>query len=259
MDGAAAAPGSTTRLRVESVDGPEAAAERVLREVEATVASHPRGLISFATGGTYKAFFPKLAAAINSGQLPMASLLCTHLDEYLGYGPERPGGMVHELVTACPPLADLLRQGSFLPVPGEGDAPSLEAHRQRLQRAGGIRLQLLGIGRNGHLAFNEPGAPFDGTFRKVQLSESTRRDAEARFRSLDPEGPGVPTEAASAGLGDIQSAGRLILVALGAAKADAVHAMLHGPVDPSCPASVVRRHPDALVLLDAAAAGRAVV
>ena len=253
--------GTTSRLRVERVDGPEAAAERVLEEVRASVARQPRGLISFATGGTYQAFFPRLAAAIAAGDPAMDQLLCTHLDEYLGYGPETPGGMVHELTEACPPLGELLRQGSFLPVPGDGSDASLAAHRARIERAGGVQLQLLGIGRNGHLAFNEPGAPLQGHFRRVQLSETTRRDAEARFAKVAPESSGsprdgVPREAVSAGLGDIQAAGRLILVALGAAKADAVRAMLSGPIDPACPASVVRRHPDALVLLDAAAAAR---
>jgi len=157
--------------------------------------------------------------------------------------------MVHELTTACPALQGMLARGTFFPVPHDGDPASVRAHEERLARAGGVGVQFLGIGRNGHLAFNEPGTPFDRGFHVTALAASTRDDARARFAPTEP-----PTHAVTSGLATILAAKRLVLCAFGAAKAPAVAAMRHGPIDPSCPASLLRRHPNALVLLDRAAA-----
>ena len=122
-------------------------------------------------------------------------------------------------------------------------------HQQRLQRAGGVKLQLLGIGRNGHLAFNEPGTSFDTGFHVTKLAETTRDDARARFAPEEP-----PHDAVTSGLATIHAAERLVLCAFGAAKREAVRAMLRGEVTEACPASMVRRHGNVLVLLDPAAA-----
>jgi glucosamine-6-phosphate deaminase len=127
----------------------------------------------------------------------------------------------------------------------EGDGAGFE---RRILRLGGVDLQLLGIGRNGHLAFNEPGSPLDSRTRVVELSVTTRADNAAHV-----EGE-VPTHAVTQGLGTILEARQLVLVATGAAKAEAVAAALHGPVTPECPASVVQLHPHSTVVLDRAAA-----
>ena len=111
-------------------------------------------------------------------------------------------------------------------------------------------MQVLGIGRNGHLGFNEPGSALDSTTRVVRLTATTRRD-NARFFDSSEQ---VPTHAITQGLATIMRARRLVLVALGERKADAVRAALHGPVDPQWPASVLQRHPDAYVVTDRAAA-----
>lgn len=225
-----------------------AAVPILLDEVRRLAATRPRGLLGFATGGTFTAFLQALAAERSAGRVP-DGLLATHLDEYLWFPPGRAGGMVHELGTHCPPLLAMLAQGTFLPVPHDGSAASLQAHVGRLQRAGGVQLQFLGIGRNGHLAFNEPGTPFDSGFHVTALAATTREDARARFAPAEP-----PTHAVTSGLATILAARRLVLCAFGKSKADAVRAMLHGEITPACPASVVRRHDDVLVLLDEAAA-----
>ena len=221
----------------------------VLHEVLAAIARRPSPLLGFATGGTHRALLQRLAAEFEQGRLAEGSFVATHLDEYLGYPPERRGGMVHELVTVCPPLQDLLARGTLVPVPHDGDDASLRRHEERLQRLGGVELQLLGIGRNGHVAFNEPGVAFDLGFHVATLAEATRDDARARFLPDEP-----PRRAATAGIASILAARRLVLCAFGATKAAAVRAMLEGPIGPSCPASCVRLHGDALVVLDRAAA-----
>lgn len=227
-----------------------AAVPILLDEVRTLLAQKSRPLLGLATGNTFRTFLPALGQALACAHLPFAeNLLATHLDEYLGYPPERTGGMVHELGTACPPLLAMLARGTFFPVPYDGAPASLHAHQERLQRAGGVQLQLLGIGRNGHLAFNEPGTPFDSGFHTTALASSTRDDARPRFHPAEP-----PTHAVTSGLATILAAKRLVLCAFGAAKAPAVAAMLQGEIAPSCPASVLRRHGNVLVLLDRAAA-----
>jgi glucosamine-6-phosphate deaminase len=126
---------------------------------------------------------------------------------------------------------------------------AIAAHAERLQLAGGVALQFVGIGRNAHLAFNEPGTPFDVGFHTATLSAATRDDARARFAPDEP-----PRRAVTSGLATILAARRIVLCAFGAAKAPAVQSMLHGEVSPACPASVLRRHGNVLVVLDRAAA-----
>ncbi|MFY9346003.1 MAG: 6-phosphogluconolactonase, partial [Planctomycetota bacterium] len=222
----------------------------LLDEVRALLAAQQRPLLGFATGATFAPFLRALGDDVANARVAGAErLLATHLDEYLGFPPDRTGGMVHELTTSCPALAAMLARGTFLPVPYDGGAASLRAHAERLQRAGGIGLQLLGVGRNGHLAFNEPGTPFDLGFHTATLAASTRDDARSRFAPAEP-----PQQAVTAGPATILAARRLVVCAFGKAKAAAVAAMLHGAIDPACPASVVRRHGSVLVLLDRAAA-----
>lgn len=228
-----------------------AAVPILLDEVRGLLAGAERPLLGLATGGTFRPFLRALAAALASGQLAGADrLLATHLDEYVDFPPDRRGGMVHELTTECPPLQEMQRRGAFLPVPHVAEPAALAAHEERLARAGGVGLQFLGIGRNGHLAFHEPGVPFDRGFHVAELASSTRDDARARFAPAEP-----PTHAVTSGVATILAARRLVLCAFGSTKAAPVAAMLHGPIDPVCPASALRRHGNALVLLDRAAAG----
>lgn len=226
-----------------------AAVPLLLEEVRRALAAAVPPLLGFATGRTFAPFLHELGAVLTRGDLP--PFTATHLDEYLGFAPERAGGMVHELCTACPPFAAMLRRGMFLPVPHGDDPAAIEAHEQRVRRAGGVALWFVGLGRNGHIAFNEPGTPFELGFHQATLAETTRDDARARFAPDEP-----PRRAVTAGPATILAARRVVLCAFGAAKAPAVAAMLHGSVTSACPASVLRRHPDCLVVLDRAAAAQ---
>ena len=158
--------------------------------------------------------------------------------------------MVNEIVTQCPPLGRALEDGRFWPVPSSGVQSAFEAHARRLLQHGGVALQFLGLGRNGHIAFNEPGTDFDLEFHRATLADSTRDAARSRFALAD-----LPTEAVTAGPASILAAKRIVLAVTGAAKAPALQRMLDGPIDPACPASVLRRHEAVTVLLDEAAAG----
>ncbi|MCB9877296.1 MAG: 6-phosphogluconolactonase [Planctomycetes bacterium] len=234
---------------MQVVANADAAVPLLLSEVRNVLARGNLPLISFATGGTFGAFFRALATEVQQGRISTTEFIGTHLDEYIAYEPQRRGGMVHELTLRCPPLREMLARGTFLPVPCHGAEGSMRAHEERLQRAGGVKLQLLGIGRNGHIAFNEPGTPLDTRFHVTELAESTRLDARSRFVPDEP-----PKRAVTSGVQTILGGERLVLCAFGQAKAEAVRSMLHGDVSSACPASVLQRHPNALVLLDTEAA-----
>ena len=237
--------GMEIRILADSADAIENALEE-LRGLD-TAAGLP--LVSFATGTTYAPLFRRIAEDVGRGELDLGNYAVTHPDEFLGHGPDREGGMAHELIVSCPPLGGLARRGSFFPVPTVDDPRELVAHEERLSRAGGVALQFLGLGPNGHVAFNEPGSRVEDGFHCVRLAESTRRQVQPRFAPTEP-----PRRAITAGIGELLKARRIVLVATGAAKATAVRAMLAGEMASSCPASYLRRHRNALVLLDRPAA-----
>ena len=141
----------------------------------------------------------------------------------------------------------------FIP---NGMAEDLEAECLRydelIKQAGGIDLQLLGIGSNGHIGFNEPGTEFGTTTHIVDLAESTIRDNARFFESIDQ----VPTRALSMGIKSIMQAKEVILMASGGSKADAVCAAVKGPVTTAVPASVLQLHPCVTFVVDQAAASR---
>jgi glucosamine-6-phosphate deaminase len=125
-------------------------------------------------------------------------------------------------------------------------------YERRIAAAGGVDVQILGIGANGHLGFNEPGSALTSRTRVKRLSNRTRADNARFFPSLDA----VPTHSVTQGLGTVLEARRLVLVASGAGKAAAVAAALEGPMSASCPASVLQWHADVVAVLDEAGASR---
>jgi glucosamine-6-phosphate deaminase len=143
----------------------------------------------------------------------------------------------------------------YIHVP-HGLANDIEAHcewyEEEIKKAGGIDLQLLGIGANGHLAFNEPGSSLGSRTRIKTLTEQTVKDNSRFFR--DPKD--VPRYAITVGIGTIMDARELVLLASGPGKADAVHAAVEGPITAMCPASIIQLHRRATVITDKAAASK---
>jgi glucosamine-6-phosphate deaminase len=131
-----------------------------------------------------------------------------------------------------------------------GLAAAAQAYDELIRQAGGVDVQILGIGANGHLGFNEPGSALRSRTRVKRLSERTRADNARFFDSPDE----VPTHCVTQGLGTILEARRLVLVASGPGKAPAMAAALEGPLSASCPASVLQLHADVVVCVDEGAA-----
>lgn len=236
-------------MRVTILDDRVAVA-RAAADVIAAAVGNGATTLGLATGSSPQGAYDDLARRVDAGELRLAPCSAYLLDEYVGLPADSP--QAYRTVIR----RDLVDRVDLDPtrVRGpDGAAAELEAEARRYEeqvRAAGIELQVLGIGRNGHLGFNEPGSPLDSVTRVVRLTERTRQD-NARFFDRPED---VPTEVLTQGLGTILRATRLLLIATGEAKAPAVAAALTGPVTPDSPASVLQRHPGVEVVLDAAAA-----
>ncbi|BDI22363.1 glucosamine-6-phosphate deaminase [Herbiconiux sp. L3-i23] len=215
------------------------------------VRAEPRGVLGLATGSSPLGLYRVLGELTEAGEFDASGLRYVALDEYLGLpaGSAQSYRSVLEREALEPLRSDPARLA--MPDPSAPD-PAEEAARydRSIAATGGVGLQILGIGRNGHIGFNEPPSPFDGRTRVVDLAESTRRDNSRFFDSVDE----VPRRAVTQGIGTILEAKRLLLVARGSAKADAVAAALEGPIGEAMPASALRLHPDVTVVLDPEAA-----
>lgn len=248
---------SAPSLRIcrDEAEAAEAVAQVVAELIEAGVSAGRPPVLGLATGRSPRGVYAALVRRHAEGRLSFAGVRAFALDEYVPIAPDDARSFAATLYREL--TGPVGMDPGALRVPDGrrgGSAARAEAlaHELALAAAGGIDLQILGIGRNGHLGFNEPGAAFDGATALVDLAESTRADAAAAFGGLEQ----VPPQAISMGLGTILRARRIELLAFGEAKAEAVARALAGPLDPAWPASVLRRHPRVTVWLDAAAASR---
>ena len=145
---------------------------------------------------------------------------------------------------------DLPLERTHVPSGKTSSVAEADEYESLIQAAGGIDLQLLGIGQNGHIGFNEPGTPFGSTTHLVHLSESTRRANARFFVSMDE----VPTDAVSMGIKTVMNARAILLFAQGDIKANIIREAIYGPVTEAVPASVLQLHPNVTLYLDAEAA-----
>lgn len=220
------------------------AADRIL-QARANDALHVLGV---ATGGTPASTYRELARRAD-GQL--ADVRLAALDEYVGLPAEHPGSytsFVRENIAE--PLGIPLEHVAVPRAAADDLAAAAALFEQQVREAGGVDLQILGIGSNGHIGFNEPGSPADSRTRAVTLAERTRQDNARFFDSIDE----VPHEALTQGIGTILEARSIVLLASGSRKAHALACAMEQPPSLDCPASWLQRHPDVLVIADEAAA-----
>lgn len=211
----------------------------------------PQPVVGLATGSTPEALYGELSARRARGALaPLTGLTAFALDEYVGLDLAHPQS--YHSVIAREWTAPLGLDPSQVHVPALFGSlrESADDYEQAIRAAGGIDVQLLGIGANGHIGFNEPGSSLASRTRVKTLSEQTRSD-NARFFDSAEE---VPTHCITQGLGTILEARRILLMAFGEAKSRAVAAAVEGAVTASVPGSVLQLHPDVTVLVDDAAA-----
>jgi glucosamine-6-phosphate deaminase len=210
--------------------------------VVATVA--PDGVLGVATGSSPLALYAALARRRADG-LVTEGLRLFALDEYVGISADDPRSYAAYVRSVIARPLGIPSENVHVPDGSTGADGA--AYERAIAAAGGVDVQIVGIGRNGHIGFNEPGSDAETRTRVVELDESTRR---ANAEHFDGELSRVPTHAMTQGVATILSARRIVLVASGAAKAAALRAALTGPVTAANPASFLQRHPDVTVVAD---------
>jgi glucosamine-6-phosphate deaminase len=223
------------------------AARRIARAIQAK----PRCVLGLATGRTMVPLYDELVRLHRSEGLSFAAVTAFNLDEYVGVAGDEPGSLRRFMREQLEGRTDLRAEALRLP---DGASPdpqgAARAYEAAIRAAGGIDLQLLGLGVNAHLGFNEPGSSLSSRTRVKTLSDETlaanhgELPAAARERRL----------AITLGLGNVLEARACVLLATGPAKAGAVAATIEGPLTASAPASVLQLHPDVIAYVDEAAA-----
>lgn len=201
-------------------------------------------VLGLATGGTPETTYQELVAS----KLDFSNLVSVNLDEYVGLGPDNPQSYNYYMKQNLFDKKPFAK--SYLPNGLATDEEAEIARYNEILADNPVDLQLLGIGENGHIGFNEPGSPLDAKTRKVALTESTIK-ANARYFEHEED---VPRYAYSMGIGSIMQAKEILLEAFGAKKAQAVKALVEGQVDASVPATILQKHPNVTVIVDKQAA-----
>ena len=230
------------------IDSAQNIAAMAAQQYVALLKRKPNAILGGATGSTPLGLYAELVRLNKAGEISFKDASSFNLDEYVGLDGTHDQSyryfMDHNLFDHI----DIDK--SRTRVPSGIDVSDPAAYDKEIEAAGGVDLQLLGIGNNGHIGFNEPGTPFGSLTHIVELTESTREANKRFFASIDE----VPTHAVTMGVKTVMQARSIILMAIGPAKAPIMKEMLQGPVTEKVPASVLQLHPDVTVYMDYEAA-----
>lgn len=213
---------------------------KVLRE-------NPQPVLGLATGSTPEKMYQLLVEKYKRNEVSFQHAVSFNLDEYIGLSADDKNSYHYYMNEHLFQSIDIKRENIFLP---NGMATDFEMecaeYEQQIDRFGKIDLQILGVGPNGHIGFNEPGTSFTERTHVVALEESTR-EANARFF---PSLADVPTKAITMGIGTIMEAKQIVLLVQGDHKAEILQEIVHGGVTENVPASILQRHPNAILITD---------
>jgi len=237
-------------IRIYQEKDYEAMSRRAAGIIAAEVIRKPDCVLGLATGSSPVGTYKELIAKNQRGELSFEEVCTVNLDEYKGLAPDHDQSYRYFMQTNLFDHIDIDKENTFVPDGLAEDAEDECARYDALVYAlGGTDLQLLGLGRNGHIGFNEPCDEFVKETHVVDLTESTI-EANARFFAKADD---VPRQALTMGIGCIMAARRILMVVSGADKADAVYNAFCGPITPQCPASILQLHNDVVLVGDEAA------
>jgi len=238
-------------MLVEVVDNYETLSDRAAEVVIQQIREKPDSTLGFATGGTPKGLYNRLIEAHEESGLDFSKLTTFNLDEYVGLPPEHEQSYARYMWSTLFNHVNVTESQVHIP---HGMAEDVNSHCQwyerRIEEAGGIDLQILGIGANGHIAFNEPGSSLGSRTRIKTLASKTVRDNARYFEDQDM----VPEYAITMGVGTIMEADEVLLLASGERKAEAMKKTLEGHITAMTPASMVQMHRFAHIVIDEEAA-----
>lgn len=238
-------------VRILKAKDPVEVGKLAADQFEALIAAKPACLLGLATGSTPIPLYQELIRREKDGRIDFSRVRSANLDEYKGL----PG--THEQSYRYFMQENLFNHISIKPentIVPDGLATDVEAmcreYEEKIENWGGVDLQLLGIGHDGHIGFNEPADHFPAMTHEVELEEITRQANKRFFASIDE----VPNAAYTMGIGTVMAARKVLLVATGADKAQILYQSFRGPITPQVPASILQLHPDVTVICDEAAA-----
>lgn len=238
-------------MEVVILNGSKQIARLAADAVEDLLRRKPDAVLGLATGSSPLPVYDELAARHERDGLDFSRASGFALDEYVGLAPGHPESYREVVRREFTNRVNIAPENVHGPDGAAADIPAAcRAYEEAIAAAGGVDLQILGVGTDGHIAFNEPGSSFASRTRIKSLIEQTRRDNARFFSSLAD----VPHHVLTQGLATIMDARHVILLATGAQKAQAVRDFVEGPVSAICPASILQFHPHTTVLLDEAAA-----
>lgn len=223
---------------------------RAAQQIEAQLIDKPDSLLGLATGSTPVGMYDRLAELCHEGKISFGRASSINLDEYVGLGGEHPQSYRYFMQKHLFDRVDILPYNTHLP---DGRAQDVAKECRRYDRLltdlGRVDIQVLGLGHNGHIAFNEPAESFSGSTHCVTLTDSTIEANRRFFR----HGEQVPRSAITMGIKQIMGARRILLLVSGSQKAQILHRALTGEITPMVPASVLQLHPYVTVIGDQAA------
>ncbi len=218
--------------------------------IKSILLHNPSAVLGLATGSTPIGMYGLLAEACARGEISFAAARTVNLDEYVGLGEKDSQSYVHFMRENLFDKVDVPMANTHLPNGKAADLAAECARYSALLATMPQDVQVLGLGSNGHIGFNEPGTPFDSITYVVRLTENTIRDNSRLFEKIED----VPVRAVTMGISEIMRAKRILVMASGKNKAKAVFGMVKGKITEDCPASVLQRHADVTVVLDKDAA-----
>ena len=218
--------------------------------IMAQVTMKPDSVLGLATGSTPIGTYQQLIERYRAGDLDFSAVRTVNLDEYRGLDRTDPQSYYYFMQEHLFSHINIAPGASFIPDGTNEDAQTVcAAYEETIRALGGVDLQLLGLGNNGHIGFNEPGEVFEKEAHCVNLAQSTIEANSRFFASVDD----VPTQAYTMGIGPIMKAKKILVIVNGAGKADILKEAFFGPITPKVPASVLQMHPDVTVIADEAA------
>lgn len=239
-------------MKVTVMDNPQEIGKAVGKIFTDAVKENPSCVLGLATGSSPLPTYAEMIRAYRDGEVSFKNVTTFNLDEYCDLPKEDKNSYYSFMFDNLFSGTDINPESvHFLDGNASDDKAECASYEEFIEKSGGIDVQLLGIGNNGHIGFNEPSDKFTEHPYKVKLTQSTL-DANKRFF---PDSD-MPLYALTMGIENIMKAKKIVLIATGEAKADAVYKMIKGEVSPSCPASILQNHGDVEIFLDKAAAAK---
>jgi len=231
-------------VTAEDYDGMSKEAAKFIYEA---IEKNPNITLGLATGSTPQKMYQYLAEMLNENNINLSNVHTVNLDEYVGLDADNAQSYHYFMLEEFFNKVNIPLENTHIP---DGKNDDLEAEVANYEKIiadlGGIDLQVLGVGRNGHIGFNEPGTPFDSRTQVVSLTDVTIKDNSRFFDKIED----VPTQALSMGLETIMDAKSILFLASGEAKRDAVNSLINAEITEEIPVTILQKHDNLTVILD---------